>query len=231
MLVCIEGPDGCGKSEVAAAVGRALGGCDVISFPNDAAFTGPAIRAYLRREWGVDLNPEWPVDTDAGRMGEQFLGALAFQALQVTNRMEMMPSIFEAQQDGRHLVLCRYWQSAWVYGQLDGLPGDFLERIHASMVQPDLNVLLDAKPETCMARRERRDGIGRNPERYEGRLDRTRKIVELYRACWLRAGGPRSGTGKWVAVDAEQPLDEVIRVVLRQIDPRLGAAEVSDGEG
>ncbi|HSC13513.1 MAG TPA: hypothetical protein VLI71_00245, partial [Gammaproteobacteria bacterium] len=161
--------------------------------------------------------------------------ALAFQALQVANRMELMPRLVEAAalsqtgRDGHDLVLCRYWQSAWVYGQLDGLPAEFLERVHSAMVQPDVNVLLDASPETCMARRERRDGAGK-AERYEGRLDRTRKIVELYRALWHREA-PFKRSGRWVVIEAEQPIEGVIRDVLTAIGRRGAAHEVSHGEG
>lgn len=208
-LIAIEGPDGVGKSEVAAAVGKALGGCDVISFPRDDAFTGPAIRAYLRRGWRVE-----------GEEAEDAWSPLAFQSLQLANQMESMQLINAELAAGRDVVLCRYSQSALVYGQIDGLPLEFLERVHASKVQPDLSVLLDASAETCMARRARRDG-DKQPERYEAKLERMRQIVDLYRSLWHREA-PFTNRGRWVCVDAEPPLVDVIRNVLASVGQRPG---------
>jgi len=215
MIVCIEGADGSGKSVVAHEVGKALGGCDVISFPNDAARTGPLIRSYLRREWVI-----------ADRLGERLgggpvndhaAGALAFQALQIANRMELMPRLLDAKKRNIDLVLCRYQQSAWVYGQLDGLPRDWLELVHEAMVQPDANILLDASPKTCVDRRQARDGVTA-PERYEGRLELVGQIVASYRDLWRAAIDRRKASESWFIVDAERPLDEVIASVLGAIE-------------
>lgn len=207
MIVAIEGADGCGKTTVAEALGRGLQ-AQVISFPDDTAVTGPVIRSYLRREWLVRAR------TDLGGLDgprSEEIGALAFQALQVANRMERMPKLEAARQAGYDLVLCRYWQSGWVYGQLDGLDPSFLLSLHRSMVQPDLVILLDVDAEECVRRRALRDG-GVEPERYEGKLDFTRKVVELYRQLWDLA--PKMpGHTLWRAIDAsrEKP-EEVLRI-------------------
>ena len=198
MIVAICGADGCGKTTVAEAVAKALD-CEVIAFPNDAAFTGPAIRAYLRREWSVRL----PGGT-TGDYAETHTGALAFQALQIANRMELMPRLRRAKEHGYNLVLARYWQSAWVYGQLDGLPAEWLEWVHSEMVQPHVSILLDAPAEECMRRRAARDGTSA-PERYEGKLDFTRRVVELYRALWAKDPG-----AAWRVVDATQSFANVV---------------------
>jgi hypothetical protein len=68
-----------------------------------------------------------------------------------------------------------------------------------------------------MERRERRDGL-KQPERYEGRLERTRKIVGLYRQLW-KSKAPFATNVLWVSIDAERPLNAVIRDVLRAIGP------------
>ena len=208
MIICIEGPDGCGKTTVAEVLAKRLE-CDVIAFPNDAAFTGPMIRAYLRKEWGCWT--DGPGEHDLGF--DENLSALAFQALQVANRMELMPRIKAAHDGGADLVLCRYWQSAWVYGQLDGLPRGFLEQIHEAMVQPHVSILLDLDAETCLARRAKRDGP-KPPERYEGDLARTRKIVELYRELW-QEGGPADN---WPTIDASRPFEDVLKGVFEAVD-------------
>lgn len=201
MIVCVEGADGCGKTSVAEAVAKALD-CEVIAFPNDQALTGPMIREYLRKEWFVGAV------TDQGLATYTEKGALAFQSLQVANRMELMPRLQHAERDGRNLVLARYWQSGWVYGQLDGLPSPWLEQIHRAMVTPHFSVLLDAPAEECMRRRAARDGA-LPPERYEGKLDFTRKVVELYRELWRQADSPT-----WPVVDATQPFGDVVGDVI-----------------
>ena len=141
MIICIEGIDGCGKTTVANALAKEFG-CEVISFPNDSAYTGPLIRAYLRKEWHTSFYGA-EMQNDAPEL-MQYASALTFQALQIANRMELMPKIQAAAFNGDNLILCRYWQSAWVYGQLDGLSREWLEQTHATIVQPDINVLLDA---------------------------------------------------------------------------------------
>ena len=135
----------------------------------------------------------------------QHASALAFQALQIANRMELMPRLRAAQRSGSNLVLARYWQSGWVYGQLDGLPAAWLHGAHADMVQPDLNVLLNAPAEACMERRASRDGA-LAPERYEGKLDFTRKVVDLYRDLW-RGFAPLDS---WRVIDALRPFADVV---------------------
>lgn len=207
MLITIEGCDGAGKSAVADAVARELV-CHVQSFPNDAGVTGPAIRAYLRKEWFIPrMDRSWPVVTAEDKL----LGALAFQALQVTNRMEVMEQLERAADHETNLVLCRYWQSAWVYGQLDGLSEEFLRDVHSTMAKERYAILLDVPANIAMARRAARDGA-LPPERYEGKLDFAEKVRKLYHKLWVIEGIDNSKV--WHIVDASQPLDKVIDDVL-----------------
>lgn len=187
MIVCVEGADGCGKTTLALALAEALR-CDCIQFPYDLSITGPLIRGYLRKEWGL-----------LGEIDADRCGAIVHQALQVANRMEQMQRLHDARRTGSHLVLSRYWQSGWVYGQVDGLEAEWLQSLHHHMVQPDVAILIDVAPEICMSRRETRDGPA-TPERYEGRLDRTRKIVELYRKLWAEGSKMESRT-RWFSID------------------------------
>lgn len=196
MIIVIEGPDGCGKTTVGEALAKRLD-CRLISFPDDSAFTGPAIRSYLRRRWSVSTSISAEKVFDPG--------PVVLQALMVANRMERMAEIREHERSGEDLVLVRYWQSAWVYGQLDGLPVDFLENVHADMVRPDVSILLDLDAEACLERRAKRDGA-RPPERYEGDLERTRRIVGLYRSLW----DPQIMTAVWCpVVDASGSFESV----------------------
>lgn len=232
MLICIEGSDGSGKSSVAEALAKKLRG-KVISFPNDAGYTGPMIRAYLRREWFVTNGNVVPVQTQNDYKSHQVRidksSALAFQALQIANRMEVMDQLIDAVDEGHpchgNIVLARYWQSGWVYGRLDGLDPEWLLAVHKTMAQPHMNILLDITPEESMRRRASRDGE-LPPERYEGKLDLTTKVIELYRKLWRGRGGTEPF--EWPVVDANASFDAVVAACWRaliQLDPRVERIE------
>ncbi|KKL93970.1 hypothetical protein LCGC14_1869400 [marine sediment metagenome] len=129
MIVVIEGGDGAGKTEVAKAIVKMLDADVFIHFPDDNAVTGPLIRSYLKGGWQV-------LETATSNSEiARTQSALAFQSLNIANRMEHMPEIKNcASQPEQHAVLVRYWQSGWVYGQLDGLDPGWLHDIHTSMV-------------------------------------------------------------------------------------------------
>lgn len=204
MLIVIEGADGCGKTSVASAIAERYS-ARLIQFPNDLSVTGPMIRAYLKKEWWVER----------GTVHDSQMGALAFQALQVMNRMEVMSLLLDASlsdEEAPRVVLARYWQSGWVYGQLDGLDAAFLEKVHETMAEPDLNILLNLSPEESMRRRAARDGA-LPPERYEGRLDFTKRVVDLYKRLW----GEHEHSSRWRVVDAMQPLDSVIENCIAEV--------------
>lgn len=215
MLICFEGADGSGKDTVADAVAKRLG-AERLNFPNDDGVTGPLIRSYLRKEWAVGMGERIPRSDAGDGMHDALRGALAFQALQVANRMEVMERLAEARETDRHLVLVRYWASGWVYGQLDGLDPSFLIAIHRAMVHPQYTFLVDADAEVCMARRDARDQAA-GPERYEGKLILTKRVVDLYRR--LFNSNLTAGMGEhWGILDATQPPDAIVRQVMKILD-------------
>ena len=217
MLIVIEGADGCGKDTVADVVALGLQ-CSRLSFPNDGGYTGPLIREYLRGRWEVrSRDPQGELHKD------DLASAMAFQALQIANRMEVMPRLLDAELGGLQgltTVVSRYWQSGWVYGQLDGLDREWLERVHEGMAQPSVNVLLDADASVCLARRAARDGV-KQAERYEGHLAFTERVVSLYRELWdLKQRGPEGH--RWVWIDARRPVWDVVGEVVDSVLHRGG---------
>lgn len=215
MFVSIEGSDGCGKDTIAAELAKRMKDeVEVINFPNDDAVTGPMIRDYLSRRWSV-VSSDASLQPGKGQVAQDIQrSALAFQALQVTNRMELMPKLINAAGNAtQHVIAVRYWQSAWVYGQLDGLDPEWLHHLHSTMVQPVLNVLLDIDAETSMARRAARDG-DKNPERYEGKLKFTEQVVDLYRALWKSQESPY---GSYIKVDATQSIGYIVQEILERM--------------
>ena len=216
MLICFEGADGCGKDTIANVVADRLG-ANRLNFPNDQGVTGPMIRGYLRKQWQVSktvhriegVEGDMKLATD-----EPLLSAMAFQALQVANRMEVMPKLIEARDGSTDLVLARYWQSGWVYGQLDGLPPSFLLQLHKGMAHPQVNFLLDLDAVTAMERRQGRDGA-LVTERYEGKLTFTKQVVQLYRDLWR--SNLTAGMGEHYVLDANQPVGAIVEQVLKML--------------
>jgi len=196
MFIVLEGVDGCGKSTTARMLADRMRG-EMLSFPNDAGYTGPAIRAYLANEWRVSSSGN--VTALSVSLADQ-LSAMAFQALQVVNRLEVMPLVAEAKKSPtRHIVAARYWQSGFVYGSLDGLDPEWLRKIHASLVQPDLSVLLDISSQFAESRRSTRV-----PDRYERQSAFLADVIREYRLLW-RQEMDVGWQANWRIVDATFP--------------------------
>ena len=213
MLIVIEGVDGCGKTTVAEEVAKFLR-APLLPFPNDDSVTGGWIRSYLRGGWEVRQD---------GRHAQN-VSALAFQALQTVNRLEYGLELQQAEgAQTIHRVAVRYWQSGWVYGQLDGLSAVWLADIHAALPRADLNILLDVDADISL---ERVASRGVELERYEGDLAKTQKVVNLYRELWALSSSRQSFTTPkhvWARVSAMQPVELVCRGVLDLVRNRLSA--------
>lgn len=207
MNIVVEGFDGCGKDTVAKLVAQHIGG-KVVTFPHDAALTGPAIRSYLRKEWSTIREA---VASDGSPIVEEDkqLSALLFQCAHMTNKLELTPALMQtARSPTMHAVLSRYHASAWVYGQLDGLPAPFLELVHVCLAPAAAWLLLDAPADVLLARQQGRDGA-KAPDRYEGQRALCERGVALYRELWQR----RPWQGAWHVVDATQPVGSVFKDV------------------
>lgn len=224
MLIVLEGGDACGKSELGKKLAKALQ-AGFIEFPDDTAYTGPMIRSYLRGEWALktDYRSQWQ-----GVEAHKRLGAMAFQSLQVANRMERMPKLEKAAGSrNNHMILVRYWQSGWVYGQLDGLSRQWLWDVHASMARADLNILLDLSVDQSL---ERIGVRGEGTERYE-KCEFMGEVRELYLGLWLTEVLKRrmmeGDSGQWASmawpvVDASGTREEVFAQVRDLVNVALG---------
>ncbi len=174
-LIAVCGGDACGKATQTKLLAERLGGTR-FSFPNYESETGKIILGHLKTEWHAN-RPEQIFDTK--------LNNTIFQSLQTVNRIELLPTIREAMLRGP-VVMDRYWMSAVVYGSLDGLDPDWLERVQNLLMPPaDVQILIDVPVDTAWKRRpERRD-------RYES----NRSFLEKVRAEYLRAFNARSNQG------------------------------------
>jgi thymidylate kinase len=204
VIVCIEGVDACGKSTQAETLAKRMG-CELVAFPNYTSPTGHLIEGHLKRYWGAlphtGSQATYPEVSDVDA-----LNAFVFQALQLTNRMELAVQIAKARKTDADLVLARYWPSGWVYGLADGLPEDWLYRIHEYLPQPDLFVLLDVDAEQSVGRRpQRRD-------RYEENEDLMARCAQLYRRLWREQAQER-GKLWWRVVDGREGEEHVADAV------------------
>lgn len=145
MIIAIEGLDGCGKTTLAKLLAARLAGA-YLKFPNRETTSGRCIDLQLRHRTVM-----WPE---------------SFQALQVVNRIEQLPTLVRSKGSPVcHCVCDRYTASAVVYGMQDGLSEADLATWNQSLPKPDLNILLSVDP-VCIDRDRLK---GRDREVYENR--------------------------------------------------------------
>lgn len=209
MIVCLEGIDAVGKNTQAKLLAERLP-AKVFPFPNYDTPAGHIILGHLKRYWSAAPAQDLPPDVDPPRT--DLLNAMVFQALQTVNRLECVQAIQEADRAG-HVVFDRYWPSGVVYGGADGLDTHYLRELHASLIQPDLYVLLDMPPALSAERRpERRD-------RYEQQEGLMEEAAHRYRGLWHHQA-KSEGAHRWVQVDASQSITEVHRAIMAAVSVR-----------
>lgn len=216
MFVCIEGIDGCGKSTHSAALTKTLK-AKFFKFPNKETHTGKLIYAHLERKWGVTVKTEGREDLDTAEERAKFSDSLVFQALQLTNRMEVAGDLVKAAGAG-NVVLDRYWPSGYAYGSADGIDSDYLIKIHEHLPQPDLFLLLDIDVGDSSQRRpERRD-------RYEDDQELLKKVAHNYRILW--ANMQTQDAVRWKTIDArgssEQTAEQVNQAIIEWREGKHG---------
>lgn len=201
MIVVCEGIDGSGKATQAKLLAKTLRATR-FTFPNYESKTGEEIRAHLAktRAWADLGNYSYAINPRCD--------ALVFQSLQVVNRLELLPAIREAIRRGP-VVFDRYWQSGYVYGGLDGLEHEWLERVLVECVPlSDINILLDISVDESFRRRpDRRDYYEAN-----------REFMEKVRVEYLRLFRERGRKeNNWYIVDgigtAAQVHDRIMEIV------------------
>jgi dTMP kinase len=173
MIISIEGVDGVGKTKVAKALAGRLHIC-YQKFPDRTTESGKLLAAVLQ--------------------GQARIHPVAFQALQIANRLEQLPLLHHAYQGGTHLVCDRYTLSGAVYGRLEGLRMGWLLSMLRAVPAANVEVLL-----TCDVKKLDGERLaGRDREMYETggveRLAQTQSKFEGFfetretnrRARWLK---------------------------------------------
>jgi dTMP kinase len=200
--LCLEGPDGCGKSLQARILTQWLQreGRNVVHVREPGSTPlAEALRKAL-------LNP---------RIGalDPLTEALAFSAARCdTLRKEIEPALAR----GAVVVAERCYLSTWVYQSLaldDGVDFELLQRVTRAVhgkTMPDLVVLLDVDAQTGADRRRRR-----RQDRFE---DRGEGFQERVRQAFLRLAAKEPNV---TMVDARRPIEEVSADVQRAVGALL----------
>lgn len=188
MHIVIEGLDASGKATQSAILAKRLDAA-LFSFPRYHTTVGKAIRRHLRSE--LALCEERAIDDITCVRSRAPEDALVFQCLMLADKCDSAGDIPSILKGGQHVVCDRWIPSSRCYGTADGLDPAWLERMHASLPQADLNIFLDITPEEALRRRpEARD-------RYERDRDKQVKVRAEYQKLWA------SGGDKYVTVDGD----------------------------
>ena len=109
----------------------------------------------------VIVTKEPTMDSEAGRKIKQALKKeisiepLALQGLYVQDRKEHLENkVIPALKAGKFVVSSRYAFSTFAYGYSDGLNVDTLVEMNEQFLLPDLTIVVDVSPESCVKRIE-----------------------------------------------------------------------------
>ena len=195
VFVVLEGVDRCGKSRQAerlvsrlVSLGRPA---REVSTPDYASPVGEMISRHLADD--VYL-------ADASGNTSRY-DPLAFECVQIVDKYATSARISRMLDDGTSVASARWWQSALVYGQDDGIDSGLILDAIERLIQPDLSVLLDVDPVKIMKRCDHHN-------RYERDLAKQQRLADRYRELW-HDERYTSLTHDWRVVSGEGSEDEV----------------------
>lgn len=215
-LIALEGGDGVGKAtqssrlvENLKASGR---GAVLYSFPRYDTDVGRAICRHLTNdimvacEHAIDSSDHEVDGTVVYRRAPE--DALFFQSLMLADKYGAEPEIEDHLRQGRFVVCDRWKASALAYGAADGLPVEWLERIHERLTSASMTILLEVPEAVALERRfVLRD-------RYERDRGKQAQVVARYAELAKK--------GRWQVVDGNQTVAEVSRSIWWHVSKRFG---------
>jgi len=165
----------------------------------------------------VILTREPTIESEAGRRVKQALRKeitvepLELQGLYVQDRREHLQNkVVPALEEGKFVISSRYAFSTFAYGYSDGLNVDLLIKMNEEFLLPDLTIIVDVKPESCI---ERIEGRGEPVELFE-KLEKLTKVNEIYKKV-------NTMFENVVVVDGEKSIPEVFEEIKNIINNRL----------
>lgn len=213
-LVVMEGSDGVGKATQSKRLVENIkaAGHDAVlySFPTYETELGQAIRRNLTGETSLCSLERIPRGalTDEVYVGKHPDNDLMFQCMMLANKYDKEPEIEDHLRAGRFVVCDRWKDSSRAYGAADGLPPDWLERVHRRLTSASLTFLLQV-PEAIAL--ERRPALR---DRYEKDRSKQALVAERY-AELAKKGG-------WRIVDGAQSVEKVSEIIWWHMAARFG---------
>ena len=207
-LIVFEGPDRVGKSTLSEAFAYRIGSmgltCDHLSF------TGKVEGTVAHLVYRVNHEP--------ASFGLNAIAEISRLALQIAAHLdEIERHILPALQQGRWVVLDRFWWSTWVYGRATSVETSTLdtliqaERLHWRDVKPDALFLID-----CSNDEVDRDARAPLREGYQALSDRERGQHPIHRI-------QNDGT-------VEDSLEQMLEL-LGDLLPEVGHSDPADAAG
>ena len=167
------------------------------------------------KEKGKDvvITKEPTIDSEAGRKVKQALKQeiivepLELQGLYVQDRKEHLENkVIPALKEGKFVISSRYTFSTFAYGYSDGLDVDLLIKMNEQFLLPDLTIMVDVSPESCI---ERIEGRGEPKELFEKR-EKLTKVNEIYKKI------PEMFENV-IVVNGERPIPEVFEDIKKEV--------------
>ncbi len=198
-LVVFEGPDGVGKTTLAKALVDELtrrgARCEYFSFPG--------------RDPGTLGHLVYEVHHDPGKFGIHYIDPTSLQVLHIAAHLDAIRvRILPALNEGRTVILDRFWWSTFVYGIVGGVDRDSLD----AMITLELKSWTDAQPTVAFL--VNRQG----PLRREGPDERWREL----RAAYENLGWEQAKHYPVETVHNEASLDEALDSTLRVLEREHG---------
>ena len=162
-FIVVEGLDGSGKSAQVDLLISYLknNGKDVVvtKEPTTESEAGRKIKQALRKEITID--------------------PFGLQELYVQDRREHLENkVIPALREGKFVVSSRYAFSTFAYGYADDLNVNLLMKMNNNFLLPDLTIIVDVSPESCVQRIE---GRGEPKELFEQK-EKLTKVNEIYKS-------------------------------------------------
>jgi dTMP kinase len=132
-LFVFEGPDGVGKSELAAQLTRSL---STLGY-------NPTLLAFPGNEQGTLGRLVYDIHHYPDRYSLHNISSTAVQALHIAAHLDVIEQlVVPAMRSGRTVVLDRYWWSTWVYGVTGGVAKSVL----SALIEAERAVWAECKP-------------------------------------------------------------------------------------
>ena len=133
---------------------------------------------------------------------------MELQKLYVQDRKEHLENkVIPSLKEGKFVISSRYAFSTFAYGYSNGLDVDLLVKMNDNFLLPDLTIIIDVNPESCVERIENR---GKPKELFE-KLERLIKVNEIYKKIPLMFGNV-------VMINGEKPISEVFEDIKKEVN-------------